>query len=315
MTKKLSFMLLAACGVTFSPLALAQQGHAAGPIVVQGAMPVEAERFAQRLDNPREEQIGGWRFWHGTLDGYPVVVSETQKGMSNAAAATAIAATRFHPVAIINQGTAGGHDPALKVYDIVLGKYSVSLGAFKTPKKAAGEGSDSRQWQPMDLLASKGSAGEDKNVHSIRQFPADAKLLAIAEGVKASYTRGKVVEGVIGSADVWNSELDRISHFRQVITPRLKRWKRLLRRRSPLLSLFRLSVSGCFPTILPIRVNTTANRAGMPGLCLSGGEGLYYQRRNPLRFYPDQWLAIGFCNCALAIVKKIKPIARLTVVY
>lgn len=214
MTKKLSFMLLAACGVAFSPLALAQQGHAAGPIVVQGAMPVEAERFAQRLDNPREEQIGGWRFWHGTVDGYPVVVSETLKGMSNAAAATAIAATRFQPVAIINQGTAGGHDPALKVYDIVLGKYSVSLGAFKTPKKAAGEGSDSRQWQPMDLLASKGSAGEDKNVHSIRQFPADAKLLAIAEGVKASYTRGKVVEGVIGSADVWNSELDRISHFR-----------------------------------------------------------------------------------------------------
>ncbi|MEE4409378.1 MULTISPECIES: 5'-methylthioadenosine/S-adenosylhomocysteine nucleosidase [unclassified Serratia (in: enterobacteria)] len=214
MTKKLSFMLLAACGVTFSPLALAQQSQATGPIVVQGAMPVEAERFAQRLDNPREEQIGGWRFWHGTLDGYPVVVSETQKGMSNAAAATAIAATRFHPVAIINQGTAGGHDPALKVYDIVLGKYSVSLGAFKTPKKAAGEGSDSRQWQPMDLLASKGSAGEDKNVHSIRQFPADAKLLAAAEGVKASYTRGNVVEGVIGSTDVWNSELDRIRHFR-----------------------------------------------------------------------------------------------------
>ncbi|MCP1104935.1 hypothetical protein M6G53_05915 [Serratia nevei] len=30
---------------------------AAGPIVVQGAMPVEAERFAQRLENPREEQV------------------------------------------------------------------------------------------------------------------------------------------------------------------------------------------------------------------------------------------------------------------
>lgn len=194
---------------------MAQQGVVLGPIVVQGAMPVEAERFAQRLDNPREEQIGGWRFWRGTVDGYPVVVSETLKGMSNAAAATAIAATQFRPVAIINQGTAGGHDPALKVYDIVLGKYSVSLGAFKTPKKAPGEGSDSRQWQPMDLLASKGSAGEDKNPHTIRQFPADAKLLAVAESVKGSYAQGKVVEGVIGSADVWNSELDRIRHFRE----------------------------------------------------------------------------------------------------
>lgn len=215
MTKKLNLVLVAVCGAFFSPLTMAQQGVVPGPIVVQGAMPVEAERFAQRLDNPREEQIGGWRFWRGTVDGYPVVVSETLKGMSNAAAATAIAATQFRPVAIINQGTAGGHDPALKVYDIVLGKYSVSLGAFKTPKKAPGEGSDSRQWQPMDLLASKGSAGEDKNRHTIRQFPADAKLLAVAESVKSSYAQGKVVEGVIGSADVWNSELDRIRHFRE----------------------------------------------------------------------------------------------------
>ncbi|RNW15011.1 5'-methylthioadenosine nucleosidase [Serratia nematodiphila] len=212
MQNKARVLLLAAAGAAFSPLSFGQPA-AAGPIVVQGAMPVEAERFAQRLENPREEQIGGWRFWHGTVDGYPVVVSETLKGMSNAAAATAIAATQFHPVAIINQGTAGGHDPALKVYDIVLGKYSVNLGAFKTPAKALGEGSDSRQWQPMDLLAYKGSAGEDKKAHSLRQFPADPNLLAIAQSVKSDYRQGKVVEGVIGSADVWNSELDRIRYF------------------------------------------------------------------------------------------------------
>jgi adenosylhomocysteine nucleosidase len=176
-------------------------------------MPVEAEHFAQRLDNPKEVQIGGWRFWRGTVDGYPVVVSETLKGMSNSAAATAIAATGFHPVAIINQGTAGGHDPALKVYDIVLGKYSVNLGAFKSPHKNSGEGSDSLQWKPMDLLASKDSAGEDKTPHTIRQFPADAQLLAVASSVKSTYKKGDVVEGVIGSADMWNSELDRINHF------------------------------------------------------------------------------------------------------
>ncbi|MCS2154881.1 5'-methylthioadenosine/S-adenosylhomocysteine nucleosidase [Scandinavium goeteborgense] len=194
-----------------SAFSFAQQ--VSGPIVVQGAMPVEAERFAQRLDNPQEIEIGGWRFWRGTVEGYPVVVSETLKGMSNASAATAIAATQFHPVAIINQGTAGGHDPALKVYDIVLGKYSVNLGAFKSPHKQPGEGSDSLQWKPMDLLASKGSAGEDKKPHTIRKFPADAQLLSVAESVKASYSKGNVVEGVIGSADMWNSELDRIQSF------------------------------------------------------------------------------------------------------
>lgn len=212
MSRKMFLQTLSACCLVLPALSFAQQAEK-GPIVIQGAMPIEAEHFAQRLDNPKEEQIGGWRFWRGTVDGYPVIVSETLKGMSNSAAATAIAATQFHPVAIINQGTAGGHDPALKVYDIVLGKYSVNLGAFKTPHKLKGEGSDSTQWKPMDLLASKGSAGEDKNPHTIRKFPADAQLLAVAESVKGTYTKGKVVEGVIGSADIWDSELDRISHF------------------------------------------------------------------------------------------------------
>jgi nucleoside phosphorylase len=32
------------------------------------------------------------------------------------------------PIAIINQGTSGGHDPDLHVYDIVLGKYTTNIG-------------------------------------------------------------------------------------------------------------------------------------------------------------------------------------------
>ena len=31
--------------------------------------------------------------------------------------------------------------------------------------------------------------------------------------MKSSYNKGKVVEGTIGSADVWNNELDRIKFF------------------------------------------------------------------------------------------------------
>lgn len=52
--------------------------------------------------------------------------------MTNAAAATALAIERFHPRAIINQGTAGGHDADLHVMDIVVGTESVNIGAFKT---------------------------------------------------------------------------------------------------------------------------------------------------------------------------------------
>jgi adenosylhomocysteine nucleosidase len=199
--------------------ALGQRARAADntlelrPVIVQGAMDLEVKKFASRLDNVRLEKVGGWTFWRGTLDGYPVVVSKTMKGMSNSAAATAIAAERYHPVAIINQGTAGGHDQQLHVYDIVLGKYSVNLGAFKTAYRKPGQGSDLPGWKPLDLMASEGSAGEDPNEHTMRRFPGNEQLLAAAESVKDLYRKGRVVEGVIGSSDIWNSELDRIQQF------------------------------------------------------------------------------------------------------
>jgi len=183
------------------------------PVIVQGAMDLEVRKLAGALDNVREEKVQGWTFWRGTLDDYPVVVSKTMKGMSNAAAATAIAAEHYHPAAIVNQGTAGGHEPQLHVYDIVLGKYSVNLGSFKTAYRKSGQGSDFVEWKPLDLMRTEGSAGEDPNEHTMRRFQANEQLLAAAVSVKHLYRKGRVVEGVIGSGEIWNSELDRIQRF------------------------------------------------------------------------------------------------------
>jgi adenosylhomocysteine nucleosidase len=47
----------------------------------------------------------------------------------------------------------------------------------------------------------------------MRRFRGDDRLLAAARGAVAQYRRGKVVEGVIGSSEIWNSELDRIQTF------------------------------------------------------------------------------------------------------
>ena len=182
------------------------------PVIVQGAMDLEVEKFASRLDNVSVEKVGGWTFWCGTLDGYPVIVSKTLKGVSNSAAAAAIAVERYHPVAIVNQGTAGGHDAQLHVYDIVLGRYSVNLGAFKTAYRKHGQGSEFRGWKPLDLMA-EGSAGENRDEQVMRRFKGDEQLLAAAESVKHLYHKGRVVEGVIGSGEIWNSELDRIQWF------------------------------------------------------------------------------------------------------
>src|SRR3984893_1133748 len=91
------------------------------PVIVQGAMQLEIEKLAGRLDNSSVERVGGWTFWRGSLDGYPAIISKTLKGMSNAAAATVIGVEHYHPGAIVNQGTAGGHDPSLHLYAHVVG--------------------------------------------------------------------------------------------------------------------------------------------------------------------------------------------------
>lgn len=185
------------------------------PVVVQGAMDVEIQKLASAIENGKEERVRGFLFWVGTLGGYPVVISKTQKGMENAAAATALAAERYHPAAIINQGTAGGHQPDLHVLDIVLGVEVVNLGSFRTPFRGRGEGSVVTEWSPLDLNRSEGSAGQDPNARTMRRFRADGGLLDAARSVKGRYAQGRVVEGVIGSSDVWNSELDRIQLFHE----------------------------------------------------------------------------------------------------
>lgn len=202
-------VLCVACGEEVTP------AGAASPqaIVVQGAMDVEVQQLVAALDGAVQEQIAGFTFWSGKVDGYPVVVAKTRRGMSHASAATAIAVEHFHPAAIINQGTAGGHDSALHVYDIVVGKESVNLGAFKTPFRARGQGSSPADWRPIDLVQSDASVMEQPNAPPIHRFPADKGLLAAAISVRGRYQKGRVIEGVLGSSDTWNSEIDRIQRF------------------------------------------------------------------------------------------------------
>ena len=204
--------LLSACESKAPPAAVTA-AEAIRPVVVQGAMDIEVQTLVASLEHPTEEHVQGWTFWKGTIAGYPVVVSKTLKGGANAAAATALAIERLHPLAIINQGTAGGHDPALHVSDIVLGTAAINIGAFKTGSRDKGAGSNFADWRPLDLLRSDGSAGQDPNAWVMRRLLGDDALLAAARNVKETYVHGRVVDGIIGSSDMWNSELDRIERL------------------------------------------------------------------------------------------------------
>ncbi|MGG1687727.1 5'-methylthioadenosine/S-adenosylhomocysteine nucleosidase [Pseudalkalibacillus sp. NRS-1564] len=209
----LLLVVLSACNS--APESSAEQEKTERPIIVQGPMPIEAEEFAQKLENVTEENSGSFVFYKGTVDDYPVIVTKTGKGMENTAAATALAIEKYNPIAIINQGTSGGHDPELDVFDIVLGQRTTNTGSLKTTNLEENEGIKPTEWKPMDLMASEGSAGEDPDAENIRYFDGDKDLLAAANAVKDEYTKGEVVEGTIGSADVWNNEIDRIKWFHE----------------------------------------------------------------------------------------------------
>nr|WP_270180873.1 5'-methylthioadenosine/S-adenosylhomocysteine nucleosidase [Alkalihalobacillus sp. CinArs1] len=215
MVSLLVLSVMAGCSSSTKSEAEAAKENEKQPLIVQGPMPIEAEKFASKLSDVKEEKSGSFVFYKGTLDGYPVIVTKTGKGMENTAAATAVAIEKYDPIAIINQGTSGGHDPDLHVFDIVLGERTVNLGSLKTPNKDEGEGISPKEWIPMDLMASEGSAGEDPDAENIRYFEGDKTLLKAAHAVKDTYTKGKIVDGTIGSADVWNNEVDRINWFHE----------------------------------------------------------------------------------------------------
>lgn len=213
--KKIKMSFLTLGSVTLAACNSLPMAHmqAQQPIIIQGALPIETEYLVQKLKSPTQETIGGWTFWKGTYQGYPMIISKTRMGMSNSAAATALAIQQYQPIAIINQGTAGGHDPALKVYDIVVGEYTTNIGAIKTPHKDQGAGANALEWnEAFDVFPENESNPEPIG---IRKFKGDAQLINSALQVQSTYTQGKVVLGTLGAADVWNNELDRIALIRK----------------------------------------------------------------------------------------------------
>lgn len=173
-------------------------------IVVQGAVDTELQPLLAALRDAEVVQIAAWTFWRGTLGGRRVVVSRTEVGPINAAAATTLAIEHFRPRVIINQGTAGAAIPDLDLFDIVVGEATVDYSAFRTPHVDAGGGVDAARWEPMPHRLRLGG-GERV---AFRTFPGDPDLLQ--QALATPYGRGRVRQGVIGSAFQFNREVDRL---------------------------------------------------------------------------------------------------------
>ncbi len=183
------------------------------PLLLQGAMDIEMQDMAKALTDTKEYIIGQWHFVSGMLEGYPVVVSRTEQGIANAGVATAFAVKYFNPIAVINQGTSGGHDPELHTSDIVLGEYTVPSSAWRTTASAKDAGVDYKAFEMIGVAAY--DKEQKKFVKSVK-YPADKTLLAAAEAVTSIYQDGKIVKGTISSSDEWNNQIDRMLYLHEV---------------------------------------------------------------------------------------------------
>ena len=179
------------------------------PIVVIGPMACEIEYIASKLSEPREISFGGYQFRSGTVDGYPVVAARSLIGMVNSAVTTALAIREFDPAMVIIQGTAGGHDPARHKNDIILGEHMVEIGNWYSPHRDAGRGTRIEDWfTPGEEIMT------EDGIRRFTVLKSHEELLRAAEEVP--YAKGKLVRGTIGSADLWDKEIDRILYLHRV---------------------------------------------------------------------------------------------------
>lgn len=182
------------------------------PLLIQGANNIEIEKFVRTLKNPVAYRFLNYLYVAGTFKNFPVVIARTEQGVANSAASTVLALEKFNPCAVINQGIAGGHFPALHVNDIVIGEKSINIGAYKSEFLPAGAGIDITA---QDLRGTFSFDAEENIFKLFPEFRADSKLLEIAKSVATSHKEFKTVSGTISSADSWISEIDHINFLHE----------------------------------------------------------------------------------------------------
>lgn len=178
------------------------------PIVIEGAMNTETEVLIRALKNPVVYREMNYMFVAGTYKDYPVVVVRTEIGVANAAASTALAIKKFNPCAVINQGTAGGHDPALKIGDIVIGERSFDNSAYRSAYSAAGAGIDLTKQENLGTYAYDAAT---KKFQAYTEYLADPTLLRVAKSVADANKNFNVTTGVIGTGNTWYECVDYIN--------------------------------------------------------------------------------------------------------
>ena len=182
------------------------------PILIEGAMNTETEILIRALKNPVAYRELNYLFVAGTYKDYPVVIVRTEIGVANSAASTALAIKKFNPVAVINQGTAGGHDPALKIGDIIIGERSFDNSAYRSAYSAAGAGIDLTKQENLGTYAYDKASGK---FQAYTEYFADPTLFNIAFKVANAHEEFNAVAGVISTGNTWLECVDYINFLHE----------------------------------------------------------------------------------------------------
>lgn len=174
------------------------------PILIQGAENSELNYLLEKLENPKELDIANFKFWTGTFDNYPIVLSRSKVGEINSAISTTIGIINFSPLCIINQGTSGAHTKYIKKNDLVIAENYFPITNFIIDHFDEGTGSSLENWKLESFIS------EDYEEVSKNATP---QLLNFIKENKSLYSYGNIYFGTVGSGDIWNREVDRLHYL------------------------------------------------------------------------------------------------------
>ncbi|MDR2495115.1 MAG: 5'-methylthioadenosine/S-adenosylhomocysteine nucleosidase [Spirochaetaceae bacterium] len=168
-------------------------------IGIIGAMEPEVALLKSAIANPCVHTIGGFDFVSGTLEDKAVALLRCGIGKVNAAVGCAALITAYKPEVVLNTGSAGGIDTALRFGDAVI--------------------SEGLVYHDVDVTAFDYAPGQVPGMPAL--FPVPENLIAQAEQAVDELKREGVLpetfhhlRGVIASGDVFMHESVRIAELR-----------------------------------------------------------------------------------------------------
>ena len=169
------------------------KGETRRPIGIIGAMDEEIRTIKRALQGVREVKRGLYLFLTGNINGVPAVLLQSGIGKVNAAIGTTLLIEQFQPLLIINTGSAGGIEPALKIGDIIIAQEILH--------------------HDVDTTAFGYAKGQIPKMPAA--FEPERLLIDLAAQVSESMIKVRFFVGSIASGDIFMDDPNRVTALRQ----------------------------------------------------------------------------------------------------